>query len=148
MHIGLKTDATSAWPAWALKAHRLPVVCLDARHAYVALAVRPTKTDCSDARGLAEMVRMAWYREVQLKNVAAQEHCALLAARHPLVTIRVELDGQLQGMLKPFGLIVGLGSTQEFVQRAEALARKPAVILHCIWTDGTEFWWTKEAAMA
>ena len=29
-----------------------------------------------------------------------------------------------------------------------AVARKLAVILHCIWTDGTDFWWTKEAAMA
>jgi transposase len=24
-----------------------------------------------------------------------------------------------------------------------ALARKLAVILHCIWVDGTEFWWTR-----
>jgi hypothetical protein len=29
-----------------------------------------------------------------------------------------------------------------------AVARKIAVILHCIWTDGTEFWWTKEMAAA
>jgi hypothetical protein len=30
-----------------------------------------------------------------------------------------------------------------------AVARKIAVILQCIWTDGTEFWWTRtEAKMA
>ena len=29
-----------------------------------------------------------------------------------------------------------------------AVARKLAVILHRIWTDGTEFWWTKEASTA
>jgi transposase len=29
-----------------------------------------------------------------------------------------------------------------------AVARKLAVILHRIWTDGTDFWWTKEAAKA
>lgn len=29
-----------------------------------------------------------------------------------------------------------------------AVARKLAVILHRIWTDGTEFWWTKETATA
>jgi transposase len=28
-----------------------------------------------------------------------------------------------------------------------AVARKLAVILRCIWLDGTEFWWTKEAIM-
>ena len=27
-----------------------------------------------------------------------------------------------------------------------AVARKLAVILHCIWIDGTEFWWTREEA--
>ena len=29
-----------------------------------------------------------------------------------------------------------------------AVARKIAVILHCIWTDGTEFWWSREEAKA
>jgi transposase len=30
-----------------------------------------------------------------------------------------------------------------------AVARKIAVIRQCIWTDGTEFWWTRaEAKMA
>ncbi len=29
-----------------------------------------------------------------------------------------------------------------------AVARKLAVILHCMWTDGSEFWWTKEEARA
>ena len=29
-----------------------------------------------------------------------------------------------------------------------AIARKIAVILHRIWSDGTEFWWTKEAVKA
>ena len=29
-----------------------------------------------------------------------------------------------------------------------AIARKLAVILRCIWMDGTQFWWTKETAMA
>jgi len=29
-----------------------------------------------------------------------------------------------------------------------AVARKLAVILHCIWTEGTDFRWTKEAPVA
>ena len=29
-----------------------------------------------------------------------------------------------------------------------AVARKLAVILHCIWTEGTDFRWTKEAPIA
>ena len=41
---------------------------MDARHAHAALSVRPTKSDRNDARGLAEMVRMGWYKEVQVQG--------------------------------------------------------------------------------
>jgi transposase len=48
--------------------------------------------------------------------------------------------------LKAWGvrLMKRIGATKAKV----AVARKLAVILHRIWTDGTEFWWTKEAATA
>jgi transposase len=48
--------------------------------------------------------------------------------------------------LKAWGvrLMKRVGATKAKV----AVARKLAVILHRIWTDGTEFWWTKEAATA
>lgn len=126
--IGLETGATSAWLWHALKAEGLPVVCMDARHAHAALSVRPVKSDRSDARGLAEMVRMGWYREVQIKSLAAHERRALLAARHRLVLIRLELDAQIRGMLKPFGLIVGSGNSDAFIRRAEALAQGHPVL--------------------
>ncbi|MEO1406927.1 MAG: hypothetical protein AAFV54_10615, partial [Pseudomonadota bacterium] len=35
-----------------------------------------------------------------------------------------------------------------FKKAAVATARKIAVILHCIWVDGTEFEWTKKEAAA
>jgi len=101
---------------------------MDARHAHAALSVRPVKSDRSDARGLAEMVRMGWYREVQIKSLAAHERRALLAARHRLVLIRLELDAQIRGMLKPFGLIVGPGNSDAFIRRAEELAQGHPVL--------------------
>jgi transposase len=42
-----------------LKRIDLPVVCIDARHAHAALSVRINKSDPNDARGLAELMRMA-----------------------------------------------------------------------------------------
>jgi transposase len=41
---------------------------------------------------------------------------------------------------------VRLAARKGFKKAAVATARKIAVILHCIWRDGTEFHWTKEAS--
>jgi transposase len=82
---------------------------MDARHVHAALAVRPIKSDRNDARALAEMVRVGWFKEVPVKGFAAHERIALLGVRRRLVDIRVEIDGQIRGILKTFGLEAGRG---------------------------------------
>jgi transposase len=128
VRIGLESGPSSPWLWHSLKSAGLPVVCMDARHAHAALSVRPTKTDRNDARGLAEMVRMGWYKEVQVKSLAAHERMALLGVRRRLVDMRVEIDGQIRGILKMFGLVVGRGNTNAFAQRARMLAQDHPVL--------------------
>jgi len=117
---------------------------MDARHAHAALSVRPTKTDRNDARGLAEMVRMGWYREVQVKSLGAHERMALLGVRSRLVDTHESATLVAPQGMGGTRLARRVGSKKARV----AIARKIAVILRCIWTDGTEFWWTKETATA
>jgi transposase len=81
------------------------VVCIDARHAHAALSVRMNKSDQNDARGLAELVRIGWYREVQVKSEASQLMRSLLVARSRLVAIRRDLENQIRSMLKESGLL-------------------------------------------
>ena len=66
--IGFETGAMSSWLWHELRRIDLPVVCIDARHAKAALSVRMNKSDENDARGLAELVRIGWYREVKVKS--------------------------------------------------------------------------------
>ena len=126
--IGLETGAVSPWLYHALKAAGLPVIWMDARHAHAALSMCPAKSDRSDARGLADIVRMGWYREVTVKSFGAHERRAMLATRHRLVSVRADLDAQLRGLLKPFGMILGRGDTDALIRRAETLAKGQPVI--------------------
>jgi transposase len=79
--VGLESGPTSVWLTHALKAEGLPVVCLDARHAQAVLSVRPNKSDRGDARGLAEMVRVGWFKAVQVKSLTSHERKGSVSLR-------------------------------------------------------------------
>ena len=119
--IGLESGPLSLWHWHALKRAGLPVVCLDARHAKAALSLQLNKSDRNDARGLAQIVRTGWYREVAVKSFDSQLIRSLLTTRAQLVRMRVDLANQIRGVLKPFGLIAGKGGGQAFADRVRAL---------------------------
>jgi len=83
----------------------LPAVCIDARHAHAALSVRMNKSDQNDARGLAELVRVGWYREVKVKSEESQRIRTILVARSRLVGIRRDIENQVRSMIKEHGLL-------------------------------------------
>jgi transposase len=81
------------------------VVCIDARHAHAALSVRMNKSDQNDARGLAELVRVGWYREVKVKSEESQRIRAILVARSRLVSMRRDIENQVRSLIKECGLL-------------------------------------------
>jgi transposase len=114
--IGFETGAMASWLWHELKRVGLPVVCIDARHANAALSVRINKSDQNDARGLAELVRIGWYREVRVKSEESQTIRSILVARARLVGIRRDLENQVRSMLKEYGLLFSRAIGSRFRQ--------------------------------
>jgi hypothetical protein len=69
------------------------------------------KTDRNDARGMAQLMRMGWFRAVHVKAPMVQEIRALLTARKLLVVKLLvvklrDVESSLRGILRGFGLKV------------------------------------------
>ena len=128
VRVGLQTGPLTPWLVHELRVRVLEVVCLDARQARAALALRPNKTDANDAEGLAQILRLGWHRSVHVKSYAAHRLRATLGARMQLVNMVTELSNHVRGVLKVFGLVVEGARGGVFADRVEALvADRPEV---------------------
>ena len=85
--------------------------------------MRLNKTDRNDAAGLAQLMRMGWYREVQVKQLVAHGDGALLASRALLVRQRCELENQIRGLMKNVGLRARATKGRAFEQSVCAVVR-------------------------
>ena len=107
VRIVLESGQLSTWLTRELRTLDLPVVCVDARQAHRAQSGRLNRSHPADAEGLAQLARTGWFREVHIKSLTSDRLRALLSARDRLIRIRKELEGQVRGMLKTFGIKLG-----------------------------------------
>jgi transposase len=119
--IGFETGAMASWLWHELRRVDLPVVCIDARHAHAALSVRMNKSDQNDARGLAELVRVGFYREVKVKSEESQKIRAILVARSRLVSMRRDIENQVRSLVKEYGLLFPRAVGQQFRKHVSKL---------------------------
>ena len=105
--IGLEAGPLSLWLYAGLVAAGFEVVLLETRHVKAALSAMVVKTDRKDARGIAQLLRMGWFRPVHAKSPAAQEVRALLVARKLLQTKLLDVEFSIRGILRGFGLKMG-----------------------------------------
>lgn len=70
--IGLEAGPLSQWLYAGMKQAGLPVALLETRHVRTAFKIMPVKTDRKDARGIAQLMRLGWFRPVHCKSLAAQ----------------------------------------------------------------------------
>ena len=69
-----------------------------------------SKTDRNDARGIAQMMRVGLFKPVHVKTLVAQEQRMLLTSRKLLQRKLLDVESDLRGTLRNFGLKVGVVS--------------------------------------
>lgn len=129
MRVGLETGMLSVWLFHELKKRRVPIICIDAHHAKAALSLQINKTDANDAQGIAQVVRVGWYRQVLVKSMDTYAIRAMISARAQLVSTALKIKNTVRGLLKTFGLILKIGSQRRYIQIARSAIQDNPVLL-------------------
>lgn len=119
--IGLEAGPLSQWLHASLTAAGFEAVLLETRHVKAALSAMTVKTDRNDARGIAQLLRMGWYRPVHRKSPPAQEIRALLVGRKLLQGKLLDVELSIRGILRGFGLKLGVVGKGGFAARVREL---------------------------
>ena len=126
--IGLEAGPLSQWLHAGLTQAGFETVLLETRHVKAALSAMTVKTDRKDARGIAQLIRMGWFRPVHCKSVGSQEVRALLVARKLLLGKLLDVEFSIRGLLRGFGLKMGKVTRKSFEARVRKLCAGQSVL--------------------
>ncbi len=121
VRIGLEAGPLSQWLFAAMKEAGLAIELLETRHVRNAFKTMAVKTDRKDARGIAELMRVGWFRPVHCKSMVAQETRVILNTRSLVSSKLKDFEASLRGMLRNFGLKVGHTTPTRFAGRIKEL---------------------------
>lgn len=119
--IGLEAGPLSQWLHAGMTEARLAVELIETRHVRAAFKTMPVKTDKKDARGIAQLMRLGWFRPVHCKSLPAQEVRALLTARKLIQGKLHDIEMSMRGILRGFGLKVGPTTQRTYAARIREL---------------------------
>jgi len=121
--IGLEAGPLSQHLYSAMAEAGLPAICVEVRHmARVLRAHTANKTDRNDARGIAQMMRAGIFKVVHVKTERSQRLKVLLSVRKVLKSKLLDIEADLRGVLKNFGLKLGKVAVRDFEARVRELA--------------------------
>jgi transposase len=115
--IGLEAGPLSQWLYAAMTQAGLVVELLETRHVRDAFKAMPVKSDRNDARAIAQLMRLGWFRPVHCKSIGAQETRAVLTSRKLVQSKLQDVENHLRGILRGFGLKVGKTTKLSFARR-------------------------------
>src|SRR5262245_628065 len=102
--VGFEAGTLTQYLTYGLQAAGFEVICLEARQVSAALAAMRNKTDRNDARGIAQILRTGWYSRVHVKSQESHQIRLLLSSRRAVLCKCVDLENELRGLLKVFGV--------------------------------------------
>jgi transposase len=126
--IGFEAGPLSQWLYAGLTEAGFETALMETRHVKKALSASTVKTDRRDARGMAQLLRMGWFRPVHAKSVGSQEVRALLVARKQLQHKLTDIELSIRGILRGFGLKVGHVTDKTFEGRIRKLVTGHAML--------------------
>ena len=127
--VGQETGALSPWIHKGLRAHGLPIVCMEAGHTRAALKSMRNKTDKNDARGLAQILRTGWFQPDYIKSDEAYRMRLLLTARRNLKRKFLDIENAVRHSLKAFGIKLGRVSRKDFEQKVREYLRDDPIMI-------------------
>lgn len=142
--LGLEAGTMTPWLYYALSAMGFPVICIETHHAKAALQAQKVKTDRNDAHGMAQIMRTGWFKAVHVKSDESQKLRVLLNNRRCLLDKRIDIENQIRGTLKIFGLKTGKigragyeGRIRELVDGNQELEAYiiPMLMVRCVLLD-------------
>jgi transposase len=117
VRIGLEAGPLSQWLFSGLAEAGLAVICIETRHTKAFLKAQINKSDRNDARGIAQMMRVNPFQPVHVKTLTSQKRRALLTARQLLQEKAIAIENDIRGLLRNFGLKVGIAGAAKFDKR-------------------------------
>jgi transposase len=126
--IGVEASSLGLWLYRELQAGGLPIIVVEARHMRVSLSTMRNKTDRNDARGIAQMMRLGWFRGVHVKNIEMQKMRTLLTNRKLLKRKLVDIENHIRGALRTYGLLVGAVSRGQYEARVRELIERTDIV--------------------
>jgi transposase len=102
--VGLEAGTLTQYLTYGLQFAGYQVVCMEARQVKNALSAMRNKTDKNDARGIAQLLRSGWYRQVHIKSMDSHHIRALLSSRKAVLDKCVDLENEIRGLFKVFGI--------------------------------------------
>ena len=115
--VGIEASSLGGWLQTELSTRGFEAVVIEACHTHVALSTMRNKTDRNDARGIAQLMRLGWFKVVHVKSLEAQRLRMLLGCRKLVVRKLVDVENEIRGTLRAFGLKVGSVSRGRFAAR-------------------------------